>query len=123
MPELIRNTPWKGNSYKWLGSAHGTHNAPTGTPKVSAFTKATHYPDGYLPEGTPVDATDLANLKPYVAPAEGEPALNLGFLLDNTRVVNGAATPVAVLRHGSIIAEFIPGTFTAPDFAPGFTFE
>lgn len=123
MPELIRSTPWKGNSHKWLGSAHGTGNAPTGTPDVASFTEATHYPDGYLPEGTPVDATDLAALKPYVAPAVGEPALNLGFLLDNTRVVGGKATPVAVIRHGSIVAEFIPGNFIAPAFAPGFTFE
>lgn len=123
MPELTRHTPWGGNSHKWLGSAHGTGNAPTGTPDVAAFTSATHYPDGYLPEGTPVDATDLAALKPYVAPVVGEPALNLGFLLDNTRVVNGKATPVAVIRHGSIVAEFVPGTFTAPTFAPGFTFE
>jgi hypothetical protein len=123
MPELIRDTPWGGNSHKWLGSAHGTGNAPTGTPDVAAFTAATHYPKGYLPEGTPVDATDLAKLKPYVAPAEGEPAINLGFLLDNARVVDGKATPVAVIRHGSIIAEFIPGDFTAPAFAPGFIFE
>lgn len=123
MPELIRNESSTGSRHKWLGSAHGTGNAPTGTPDVSAFTAATHYPEGYLPEGTPVDATNLATLKPYVAPAPGEPALNLGFLLDNTRVVNGKATPVPVIRHGSIVAEFIPGTFTAPAFAPGFTFE
>lgn len=123
MPAITRDTPWKGNNHKWLGSAHGTGNAPTGTPDVSAFTEATHYPDGYLPEGTPVDATDLSALRPYTPPAEGEPALNLGFLLDNTRVVNGQATPVAVLRHGSIITEHVPGDFTAPAFAPGFIFE
>lgn len=123
MPELIRDTPRTSNSHKWLGSAHGTSNAPTGTPDVAAFTAATHYPNGYLPEGTPVDATNLAALKPYAAPAAGEPAVNLGFLLDNTRVVNGKATPVAVIRHGSIVAEFIPGNFKAPAFAPGFIFE
>lgn len=126
MPELIRNDPWEGENHKWLRSSHGVHESPTGTPDVTAFTAGTHYPKGYLPEGTPVDATDLAALKPYVAPAVGEPALNLGFLLGNSRVVAGAATPVAVVRHGVVGVSDLNDlgiTFVAPAFAPGFIFE
>lgn len=122
MPGYARKTAG-GSNHKWLGSAHGTMNAPTGTLNTSAFTEATHYPEGFVPAGTPVDATDLAAVAPYVAPVEGEPALNLGFTLADTPVVGGNAEPVAVLRHGSIVAEFVPGNFVAPAFAPGFIFE
>lgn len=126
MPELIRNSPWEGTNHKWVRSSHGVHESPTGTPDAALFTEATHYPKGYLPEGTPVDATDLANLKPYVAPTAGEPAVNLGFLLGNSRVVSGAATPVAVLRHGTVGVSDLNAlniVFVAPAFAPGFIFE
>lgn len=126
MPELIRSNPWEGSNHKWVRSSHGVHESPTGTPKISAFTAGTHYPKGYLPEGTPVDATDLANLKPYVAPAAGEPAVNLGFLLGNSRVVGTQATPVAVLRHGAVGVSDLAALdidFEAPAFAPGFIFE
>lgn len=126
MPELIRNSPWSGTNHKWIRSSHGVHESPTGTPDASTFTEATHYPKGYLPEGTPVDASDLAKLKPYVAPAPGEPAVNLGFLLSPSRVVGGAATPVAVLRHGTVGVSDLNAlniTFEAPAFAPGFIFE
>lgn len=46
-----------------------------------------------------------------------------GFLLDDVAVDGGEASPAAILRHGSIVAANVPGTFVAPAFAPGFTFE
>ncbi|WP_346921701.1 hypothetical protein [Glutamicibacter creatinolyticus] len=123
MPGLERKHYGTGN-HKWLGSAHGTGNAPTGTLNVDSFTEETHYPDGFIPSGTPVDASDLAAVKPYTAPAEvTDPALNLGFVLTDIPVVNGTALPGAILRHGSIVTEHVPGDFTAPAFAPGFIFE
>ncbi|WP_180967250.1 hypothetical protein [Zhihengliuella halotolerans] len=122
MPMLSRKT-YGGGNHKWLASTHGTGNAPTGTLDIAAFTAGTHYPDGYIPSGTPVDASDLAAVAPYTAPAAGEPALNLGFVLGDVEVVGDEAMPAAILRHGSIVTDFVPGTFTAPDFAPGFTFE
>lgn len=122
MPMLTRKT-YGGGNHKWLASTHGTGNAPTGSLTVASFTAGTHYPQGFIPSGTPVDVTDLGAVVPYVAPTAGEPALNLGFTLDDAEVVNGEAAPVAILRHGSIVAEHVPGTFDAPAFAPGFTFE
>lgn len=122
MPMLRRKT-YGGGNHKWLASTHGTNNAPTGTLSVAGFTAATHYPDGYIPSGTPVDVSDLAAVVPYTAPLAGEPALNLGFLLDDVVVDAGEAEPAAVLRHGSIVVDEVPGSFTAPAFAPGFTFE
>lgn len=122
MPMLSRKT-FGGGNHKWLASTHGTGNAPTGTLTVTGFTAGTHYPNGYIPSGTPVDVSDIGAVVPYVAPLDGEPALNLGFLLDDAEVVGGEASPVAIIRHGSIVAAEVPGSFVAPAFAPGFTFE
>ncbi|MHA7227840.1 hypothetical protein [Glutamicibacter soli] len=123
MPGLERKHYGTG-SQNWLGSAHGTGNAPTGTLNISAFTEGTHYPNGYIPAGTPVNAADLTAVVPYVAPVEGtDPALNLGFLLTDAPVSNGQAMPAAILRHGSIVVDNVPGEFAAPAFAPGFIFE
>lgn len=38
----------------WLGSAHGTDAPVSITLDVSTFTKATHYPDGFLKSGIPL---------------------------------------------------------------------
>ncbi|MER7922186.1 head decoration protein [Streptomyces sp. NPDC096057] len=38
----------------WLGSQHGTDVLRSITLDVSTFTKATHYPDGYLKSGLPL---------------------------------------------------------------------
>ncbi|PPS86404.1 head decoration protein [Streptomyces sp. MH60] len=38
----------------WLGSAHGTDAPVSVTLDVSKFTKATHYPDGYVKSGIPL---------------------------------------------------------------------
>ena len=38
----------------WLGSAHGTDAPVSVTLDVSKFTKATHYPDGYIKSGIPL---------------------------------------------------------------------
>lgn len=122
MPKLRRETYGSGDQ-SWLASTHGITNAPTGTLDLSTFSKDTHYPDGYIPSGTPVDVTDLGAVKPYTAPADGEPALKLGFVLFDLPVDGGEVNPAAILRHGSVVAEKVPGTFTAPASAPGFIFE
>lgn len=122
MPQLNR-TPFGSGPRRWLGSAHGVDNATTGTLDLAKFTKATHYPDGRIPNGTPVDVTDLTAVVPYTAPADGGAALKLGFLVDDVVVINDEAAPVAILRHGSIVASEVPGDFEAPASAVGFIFE
>lgn len=122
MPKLRRETYGSGDQ-KWLASTHGITNAPTGTLDLIAFDAEVHYPDGYIPSGTPVDVTAIAAVVPYTAPAAGEPALKLGFVLFDLPVEGGEVTPTAILRHGSVIADNVPGNFTAPASAPGFIFE
>ena len=103
----------------WLGSNHGTDNARTSTVVVANFTKATHYPDGHLPSGLPVNAADEADLKPWTG-ATGE---KLGFILFDQPVVDGDAKfAVPVLRHGIIRTNKLPVEWVAPtDAEPNFT--
>lgn len=118
MPML--RTERRGSGRKdWLGSGHGVNHAPTGTLDMSAFTD-TSYPDGYIPSGTPVDATDLTAVKPWTPTSS---ATGLGFVLDDMAVVEGETMPAAVLRHGSIVTANVPGDFTAPTGATAFIFE
>lgn len=51
-----------GGDYRWLKSARGLDHPRSATLDVSAFTEATHYPDGTILSGTPVSyiaASDL----------------------------------------------------------------
>ena len=43
-----------GGDYRWLASARGTQHPKSATLDLSDFTEGTHYPDGYIPSGTPV---------------------------------------------------------------------
>lgn len=104
----------------WLGSNHGTDNGRTSTVVIANFTKATHFPNGYIPSGLAVNAADEANLKPWTGVA-GEA---LGFVLFDQPVVEGDAKfAVPVIRHGIIRTGKLPVTFIAPAAgAPNFTF-
>ncbi|MYY03053.1 MULTISPECIES: head decoration protein [unclassified Streptomyces] len=65
----------------WLGSAHGTDAPVSITLDVSKFTKATHYPDGYLKSGIPLGkVTTGGKYGPYDdAASDGRQTL-AGFL-------------------------------------------
>lgn len=47
----VRTTAYGVEDRSWLGSAHGTTATRTITLDTSAFTEATHFPDGYIPSG------------------------------------------------------------------------
>lgn len=103
----------------WLDSGHGTDNAATGTIVLADFTKATHYPDGYIPSGLPVDATYRAALKPWTAESTGV----LGFVLFDQPADDATNLAVPVLLHGRVRVERLPVAFTVPADAPGFVFN
>lgn len=120
MPKL-RSETFGGGDQSWLGSAHGIGNARTGTLDVSAFTKATHYPDGYIPSGTPVDASNEGAVVPFADAAGAQ----LGFLLTDQATDGVTDIPAPILRHGLVKLDKLPGAaFTAPatGSAAGFTF-
>ncbi|WP_211225901.1 hypothetical protein [Nocardioides alkalitolerans] len=117
MPRLVRETFGAGDT-SWLDSAHGIANCRTELLDISAFTPATHYPNGYIPSGTPV-AKVAGLLVPYTsaeATVAGAGVLT-GHLFTDQRVVGTQDFAVPVLDHGRVKAAKVPqGTdaFTAP---------
>jgi hypothetical protein len=102
----------------WLGSAHGIRNCRTETINVSAFTAGTHYPNGYIPSGTPV-AKVGGLLVPYdslEATTTGAGVL-AGHLFTDQRVVGTGNFSAPVLDHGRVKSAKVPTgvqAFTVP---------
>ena len=105
MPRLRTETFGAGDQ-SWLGSTHGIANARTEVVNVSAFTAATHFPNGYLPSGFPVAKVGGA-LVPYVvdeATVTGAGVL-AGHLLTDQPIATGASNFAApLLDHGRVKA-------------------
>lgn len=117
MPRLSTETYGTGDM-TWLDSTHGIANCRTEILDVSAFTAGTHYPNGYVPSGTPV-AKVGGLMVPYTS-AEGTTTgagIFYGHLLTDQPVVGTADFGVPVLEHGRVVVAKVPtGTdaFTAP---------
>jgi len=114
MPRLKTET-FGGGDLSWLGSAHGIANARTEVLDISAFTANTHYPNGYIPSGTPV-AKVSGVLVPYDA-TEGTTTgagVLAGFVLTDQAVVGTADFGVPLIDHGRVITAKLPVSFTAP---------
>ena len=115
MPRLTSETYGAGDQ-SWLGSTHGIGNCRTATLDVSVFTAATHYPNGYIPSGTPV-AKVGGVLVPYTV-AEGTTTgagVLAGFLLTDQPVVGTGDFAAPVLDHGRVKVAKVPyASFAAP---------
>jgi hypothetical protein len=116
MPRLKSETFGSGDQ-SWLGSAHGIRNARTVTIDISAFTAGTHYPDGYIPSGTPVAI--VSNLAVPYDKTEGTTTgagILAGFILTDQPVVGTADFPAPLLDHGRVIVSKVPysGGFAEP---------
>jgi hypothetical protein len=120
MPKLRTETFGAGDQ-SWLGSAHAIHEARTETVDISAFTPATHYPNGYLPSGTPV-AKVAGLLVPY---DKTEATVTLagilaGHILTDQPIPAGSTQDFAapLLDHGRVKVAKVPYnntfTFAAP---------
>lgn len=110
MPRLKSETIGTGDQ-SWLGSTHGIANARTETLDISAFTKGTHYPDGYLKSGTPV-AKVGGMLVPYddtQGTTTGAGVL-AGFILTDQSVVGDDDFSVPVIDHGRVVVSKLPFT-------------
>lgn len=117
MPKLRTETFGAGDQ-SWLGSDHGIGNCRTETVDISAFTKGTHYPNGYVPSGTAV-AKVGGLLVPYdktEATVTGAGVL-AGHLFTDQPVVGDADFAAPLLDHGRVIAAKLPGSFTPPKAA------
>lgn len=115
MPRLKSETIGTGDQ-SWLGSAHGIYNARTETINVSAFTPATHYPNGYIPSGTPV-AIVSGLVVPYDVTTGTTTGAGIlaGFILTDQSVVGTGNFPAPVLDHGRVKTAKVPfASFAKP---------
>lgn len=93
----------------WLGSAHGTDATRTITLDVSTFTAATHYPNGFVPGGTPVGKiTTSGKYGPYDNTAEDGTETLVGFVYGDFPVDGQTALAVALLDHGKVVEARLP---------------
>lgn len=102
----------------WLGSEHGTTNARSVTIVTSSLTPATHFPNGFIPSGTPLaQYTSGANQGKYTVYVSGGTAgagTLVGFLLDSVPVHSTSVDSVgALLDHGRIVLAKLPITVDA----------
>ena len=117
MPRLKSETIGAGDQ-SWLGSAHGIRECRTELLDISTFTAGTHYPNGYIPSGTPV-AKVAGVLVPYDS-TEGvttNAGVLAGHIFTDQPVVGTADFGVPVLDHGRVKSAKVPpgaNAFTVP---------
>ena len=116
MPGLTTKQMGTG-SYTWLLHTHGIREATSGAVDISAFTAGTHYPDGFLPSGLPVDVTNPKGVLPYTGTGK------LAFVMGDHPTDGVEDRNIAFLTHGQIRTDFVPNKTVLPSTAPnGFYF-
>lgn len=112
MPGLKKKS-FGGGSYAWMYNSRGIRDGVTAVPDLSAFDKATHYPDGYLRSGTPVKVNDLAKVVPW----EDEADAKLGFIGGDFDLEDAEAGVHVITHPETIKTNRLPVAFTAPTAA------
>lgn len=114
MPRYSAETFGAGDQ-SWLGSSHALANCRTETVDISAFTKATHFPNGFIPSGTPV-AKVGGVLVPYDATEAtvADAGVLAGFIFTDQATDGVANLPVPLFDHGRVKVANLPVAFVAP---------
>jgi hypothetical protein len=99
----------------WLGSARGTAQAQSIALVMASFTAGTHYPNGYIPSGTPLgkytSGGNAGNYGPFTTGASDGTQNLAGFLLTPVGVRTGSTATVingALLDSGRVIVSKLP---------------
>lgn len=102
MPRLTSET-FGGGDQSWLGSAHGIANARTETIDISAFTAATHFPNGFIPSGMPLAKVGglMVPYDPTAGKVDGAGVL-AGHLFTDLKVAGALDLSAPVLDHGRV---------------------
>lgn len=101
------------SNHKWLGSEHGTSNARSVTIKTTSLTPGTHFPQGFIPSGTPLaqytGGGDVGKYTVYVSGGANGAGTLVGFLLEAVPIRNTTEDAVgALLDHGRIVSSQLP---------------
>ena len=85
----VVSTSYQVEKRSWLLSDHGTEFTPSAALDVSAFTQATHYPNGYLMSGIVLGKiTATGKYAPYVDAASDGTGTAAGILFSSVKVPN-----------------------------------
>lgn len=103
-----------GTDDRWNVHEADYARAVSATLDFSAFTEADHYPDGYIPSGTPVKLITQTGL---YGPADetSTHATLAGFVKANVAVNGTADLPFALMQQARVIASLVPGTHDLED--------
>ncbi len=101
-----RSESWAQDDQRWLGSAHGTDATRSITLDTSAFTKATHYPNGYFPSGLYLDPIGSSGL--YGPAAAGSTSGVFLFCAVRAPESDTVDVVAAALDHGRIVVSRLP---------------
>jgi hypothetical protein len=123
MDLTLKSVSYSQDRKDWLGSQHGTDVLRSVTLDVSTFTKATHYPDGYLKSGIPlgkITATGKFGL--YDDTKTDGRQTCVGFLWSGVEVVDhrgnvSTAVGGSMLIHGFINTAKLPVSVDANGLA------
>lgn len=119
MPRM-KTESWGTGNFTWIASSTLIHNNRSAVLTIAAFTKATHYPEGYLPSGLPLAVVN-GRAVPYTAGATDGSQVLAGHLFTDQEI--DEKSPDTVLNiplydDGKVYVNRVPGPeFAAPDAA------
>ena len=110
--QLFSNTTetFGNEDQSWLRSSHGTDAPETAVLDLALFTKATHYPDGYIKSGEPLgQVTETGLYGPYQADATDGRETLVGHLFTTQAVRDGGGNVVGnILTHCKVVEARLP---------------
>jgi hypothetical protein len=93
---------------QWLKSQHGTDYTPGVTLDVSKFTDSTHYPNGFIPNGTALGKVTASGLYgPYDNSANDGREVFTGLLYGDCRVTRQNGSAATRVGSGQLIHGFV----------------
>lgn len=95
----------------WIGGGHGLDTNMTVTIDTALFTAQTHFPNGFIPSGTPIAEVTATGLYGPYTPGDDPAGLGTlyGFLYSPATVeYTGQKLSVGVLVHGPVVEANLP---------------
>jgi hypothetical protein len=94
----VSSTAYQVEKRSWLLSKHGTEDTPSVTLDVSAFSSTVHYPNGYIPSGTPLAKITASSLyAPYSVTDEVQTITEGGSGLTSYTLTYSGQTTASIL--------------------------
>src|SRR5262245_19664679 len=100
----VHSSSYQVEDRSWLVGTHGVDMTPGVTLDISKFTKATHYPNGYIPSGTAIAKITASGLYgPYNDAAADGTQTNGGLLFSSVRAVDNNGNVLAKVGGAKFI--------------------